>query len=138
MNPIRKAIIASALVGTTLVGGAVGATMITPVSAQETETTTPSITAEETPATSEESGPAAQDDGRPADRGGGNETELTGEVAEQAIAAAQAAEPDATVVRAETDDGGVYEVHMTRADGTEITVKVDAEFNVTEVVEGGC
>ena len=37
----------------------------------------------------------------------------------------------------ETDSDGVYEAHMVRADGTHITVQVGADFQVTNVIEGG-
>ena len=63
---------------------------------------------------------------------GVTETELTGDDLAKATAAAQAAVPDGTIVRVETDaDGATYEVHMTKADGTEVTVKMDANFMVT-------
>ena len=62
---------------------------------------------------------------------------LTGETADKVTAAAKAKEPDATVVRVETDSDGVYEAHMVRADGTHITVQVGADFQVTKVIEGG-
>jgi uncharacterized membrane protein YkoI len=73
--------------------------------------------------------------------GGGHqrdgETELTGDDLAKATAAAQAAIPDGTVERAETDaDGAAYEVHMTKADGSDVTVKLDANFAVTSTVDG--
>jgi phosphomannomutase len=40
-----------------------------------------------------------------------------------------------TVLRVETDNGGVYEAHIRKADGTEVEVKVDKSFNVTAVNE---
>ena len=47
-------------------------------------------------------------------------------------AAAQAAIPDGTIIRVETDsDGSPYEAHVTKADGTQVVVKVDASFAVT-------
>ncbi len=47
-------------------------------------------------------------------------------------AAAQAAIPDGTVDRVETDsDGSPYEAHVTKADGTQVVVKVDDSFAVT-------
>ena len=46
-------------------------------------------------------------------------------------------EPTATIERVETDSDGVYEAHMVRADGTHITVQVNASFAVTAVQEGG-
>ena len=49
-------------------------------------------------------------------------------------AAAQAAVPDGTVDRVETDsDGSPYEAHVTKADGTQVVVKVDASFAVTAI-----
>ena len=69
----------------------------------------------------------------------GDETELTGADAEQATAAAQAAVPDGTVLRVETDSHGTatYEAHVRKADGTEVVVFMDAGFAVTEVTERG-
>jgi hypothetical protein len=62
---------------------------------------------------------------------------LTGETADKVTAAAKAKEPHATIERVETDSDGVYEAHMVRADGTHITVQVGADFQVTNVIEGG-
>ena len=43
--------------------------------------------------------------------------------------------PNATVVRVETDADGnaAYEAHMTKADGTPVTVYVDKGFDVVGV-----
>ncbi len=66
------------------------------------------------------------------------ETELTGDVAEKVKAAALAALPGGTIIRVETDsDGSPYEAHVRKADGTEVVVKVDADFKVTGTVDGG-
>ncbi len=62
---------------------------------------------------------------------------LTGDTAAKVTAAAKAKEPTATIERVETDSDGVYEAHMVRADGTHITVQVNASFAVTAVQEGG-
>ena len=62
---------------------------------------------------------------------------LTDEIADKMTAAAKAREPGATIERVETDSDGVYEAHMVRADGTHITVQVGADFQVTNVIEGG-
>lgn len=69
---------------------------------------------------------------------GKTETALTGTDLEKATAAAKAKVSDATVERAETDaDGdGTYEVHMKKSDGSEITVFLDANFNVTSTANG--
>ena len=62
---------------------------------------------------------------------------LTGDTAAKVTAAAKAKEPTATIERVETDSDGVYEAHLVRADGTHVTVQVDASFTVTAVQEGG-
>jgi len=68
---------------------------------------------------------------------GPGETLLTGTTLTRAVAAAEAAEPGATVVRAETDaQGATYEVHMKKADGSYVTVKLDASFAVTATESG--
>ncbi len=65
--------------------------------------------------------------------GHGTETPLEGDAAAKVTAAAQAAIPDGTIDRAETDsDGSPYEAHVTKADGTQVVVKVDASFTVTD------
>jgi hypothetical protein len=68
---------------------------------------------------------------------GPNETLLTGTTADTVKAAALAAVPNATVIRVETDSAGSpYEAHLRKADGTEVTVKVDASFKVTGTEPG--
>jgi len=65
-----------------------------------------------------------------------DETLLTGDTASKVQAAAVAkAGSGATVVRVETDADGhaAYEVHMTKADGTPMTVYVDKSFAVVSV-----
>jgi uncharacterized membrane protein YkoI len=64
-----------------------------------------------------------------------DETLLTGDTATKVEAAATARVPGATVVRSETDADGnaLYEVHMTKADGTPTTVYVDKDFAVVSV-----
>jgi uncharacterized membrane protein YkoI len=68
----------------------------------------------------------------------GNEEALTGDTAAKVKAAALAKVPGATVERLEKDaDGAVYEAHLTKADGSRVTVKLDAKFAVTGVETGG-
>ena len=68
---------------------------------------------------------------------GPGETLLTGSDLAKATAAAQSAVPGGTIIRVETDSGGAtYEAHITRADGTTVTVKLDAAFNVTATQSG--
>jgi hypothetical protein len=57
--------------------------------------------------------------------------------AAKVTAAALKAVPGGTVYRVETDAGdGEYEAHMTKADGTEVTVKLGSDFAVTKVEDG--
>ena len=68
-----------------------------------------------------------------------DETLLTGDTAAKVTAAAQAEIPGGTIIRVETDADGnaLYEAHMTKADGTPVTVYVDKDFNVVSVDSGG-
>ena len=56
---------------------------------------------------------------------------LTGDTASKVRAAALAKYPGATVLRVETDSDGVYEAHLTTADGRRVTVEVGKDFKVT-------
>jgi hypothetical protein len=68
---------------------------------------------------------------------GPGETLLTGTTAEKVKSAALAAVPGATAIRVETDSAGSpYEAHLTKADGTQVTVKVDSNFTVTATENG--
>ena len=60
---------------------------------------------------------------------------LTGDTASKVTAAAEAKVPGGTIVRVETDADGhaLYEAHMTKADGTPVTVYVNAQFEVVSV-----
>jgi hypothetical protein len=68
---------------------------------------------------------------------GPGETLLTGTTADKVKAAALAAVPGGTIIRVETDSAGSpYEAHVTKADGTQVTVKIDAAFKVTATEQG--
>ena len=68
---------------------------------------------------------------------GKTETPLTGDELAKATAAAATAAPGSTVERAETDaDGDAFEVHVKNADGTQSTVKLNADFSVKTVEAG--
>ena len=64
-----------------------------------------------------------------------DETLLTGDTASKVEAAAKAKVPNGTIVRVETDADGnaAYEAHMTKADGTPVTVYVNGQFEVVSV-----
>jgi hypothetical protein len=85
-------------------------------------------------------GSAAQrpDPSKPGGHVGANgktEAALPSAVAAKVKAAAQAKVPGGTVERVETDvdHGSPYEAHVRKADGTELEVLVDNDFNVTAV-----
>jgi hypothetical protein len=104
-------------------------------SSDATGTATPSTGAASNSAAAPDAGAPAQD---PAtmDHGPG-ETLLTGDTAAKVTAAAKAAIPDGTILRVETDnEGAPYEAHVKKADGTIVTLKFDASFNVTSTVDG--
>jgi hypothetical protein len=68
---------------------------------------------------------------------GPGETLLTGSAAASARRAALAAVPGATVIRVETDSAGAaYEAHLTKADGSQVTVKMNSSFKVIDTVSG--
>lgn len=76
--------------------------------------------------------------GGPHQANGKTEEILTGDTATKVEAAVKAAQPNATIERMETDaDGATYEAHITKADGTHATVKLDANFTVTGTEDQG-
>ena len=145
MNRTRKAIASAAMVGATLGGGALGAALLSGTANAQTDSTTSSAPA---PADSTATAPAAAaaPATAPAQRDpskGGHtangiaETLLTGDTAAQVTAAAQAAVPGATIDRVETDaEGATYEAHVTKADGSQATVKLNADFSVASIETG--
>lgn len=144
MNTVRKALVSAALVGSTLTGGALGAALMNGAASAQEDTTT---TAPGSPATDPGGVPPAggrPDHGRfdPAMGGhvgptGVKEELLTGDTAEKVKAAALAAVSGGTIQRVETDaEGSSYEAHMTKADGSHVTVKLDSDFKVTSVEDG--
>jgi uncharacterized membrane protein YkoI len=146
MTPLRKLLVGGAFAGTALLGGALGASFLGSANAQTTDPSTTTAPAASAPAQAPSGqAPAGQDQPRQApdwskgghQANGKTETVLTGDDLTKATAAAQAAVPGATVQRAETDaEGAAYEVHMTKADGSIVTVKLDSNFNVTETIDG--
>jgi len=81
-------------------------------------------------------GRGGHDSGR-GGHGGPNETALTGDTAAKVKAAALDKVPGGTVERVETSEGGVYEAHVTKKDGSEVVVQVDKSFNVTATEQMG-
>ena len=132
MTPTRKFIIGVAALGTAAAGAAGVASIGTANAASPTgaaavvATVDSSSTAAVLPAPS---GPHVAN--------GITETVLTGDTASSVEAAVTAAYPDATIERMETDaEGAVYEAHITKADGSDATVKLDASFAITDTIVG--
>jgi len=124
---------AAALVAAGVVGGGVLAGTLSATAATGTGTTT-------TPSTSGYSATAA---GAPAGaapssgQGRSDETPVTGANLATLKAAALKAVPGGTVDRVETDSGdAAYEAHMTKSDGSHVTVKFDKSLAVTSVEDG--
>ena len=67
-----------------------------------------------------------------------DESPLTGDTASKVRALALAKVPGGTIVRVETDADGnaAYEAHMTKADGTPVTVYVSKALDVLSVQSG--
>jgi hypothetical protein len=135
-EPNRASLRSKRLIGAAgllLAGGVAGGALAATSSASAADSTASTVTA---PAAA----PAATGPVRPADtatpvRPG--EKALTGTDLATAKAAALKAVPGGTVYRVETDaDGATYEAHMTKADGTHVTVKFDKSFAVTAIQNG--
>ena len=86
-----------------------------------------------------ESGPGGQPGPGGHDGRGGHagESSLSSSVTATLKAAALKAVPGGTVDRVEKDSGdATYEAHMTKPDGTKVTVKFDKSYKVTGVEDG--
>jgi hypothetical protein len=118
------------VVGAATVGAAVGGAALAGAATGGSPSVTTATTSAATSAAKTAPDPAAVDHGP-------GETLLTGATAEKVKAAALAAVPGGTIIRVETDSAGSpYEAHVSKADGTEVTVKVDADFKVTATEQG--
>ena len=143
MKPVRKLVAGGAIAGAGILGAigvaSLGTASAAPAAAAVTTAAagTDSSSSTTTGATDATDPTEAAEPSGPHQANGVTETALTGDDLAKATAAAQAAVPDGTIVRVETDaDGATYEVHMTKADGTEVTVKMDTSFTVTSTVDG--
>lgn len=137
----RVAAAAGLLAAGAVAGGVLAGTLT--ASAASTSTTTPSATSTTAPGMpgGRYGGPGGP--GGPHGAVGGStpvrsdEKALSAADAAKVKAAALKAVPGGTVYRVETDAGdGVYEAHMTKSDGTPVTVKLDKNFAVTHVEAG--
>jgi hypothetical protein len=119
---LATGVVAGAIIGGTVLSSAAPTTPSAPSSSSSTAT----------PGTS--GAPAPNKQSTPVR---GDEKAVTADQAAKLKAAALKAVPGGTVYRVETDgDGATYEAHMTKADGSLVTVKFDANFAVTQVQDG--
>jgi hypothetical protein len=126
----RKLLGAVGLLAAGAVVGGILASNLTATAADNNSTTSSG-----TPSSSGSSGPEERTGGSSPVRS--DEKALTGSDAEKTRAAALEAVPGGTVYRVETDaDGATYEAHMTKSDGSLVTVKLDENFKVTAVEDG--
>ncbi|MGN6607166.1 MAG: PepSY domain-containing protein [Jatrophihabitans sp.] len=125
----------AALLGAGLAAGVVGATALG-ASAQGTTSGSGSATGT-APVSGTSGAPTAPGDHW---RGGNGEVAVTGTKADQLKAAALKQVPGGTVdsVTTETDDAAAaYEVHVTKADGTHVTVLFDKDLAYVSTETGG-
>jgi len=129
-NRARKLFAGLIAVGALALGGSAIAGA---ASSNSTSTTTNST------GTTQAAPPAGRPRGPHVGANGKQEQALTGDVAAKVTAAAKAKEPNATILRVETDvdTGSPYEAHMQKSDGSQVVVYVDKDYNVTSVAAFG-
>jgi uncharacterized membrane protein YkoI len=134
---IRKGVAASALTLTLVLGGAAVAGAATSGSSSSSSAKS-TATAKASAAKAARAKTARATATDPATlTHGPDETLVTGSDLAKATAAATAAVPGATIIRVESDSGGsAYEAHMRKADGTTVTVKLNASFTATSTEDG--
>jgi hypothetical protein len=112
---------AALVAGGVVAGGILAGTL---TASADDSTTSPSAT----PAA--EGLPGNPNPGDPSQPQRSDEELLTGSTAQKVRDAVLAKYPGATFVRVETDSDGVYEAHITKADGTPLTVELDKGFAI--------
>ena len=135
MNVKQRAAVGAAVIATMATGAVAGVTLFGSAAGAQTATTTPAATSSPAPGMGQ---PPAWDPSKGGHTANGiTEALLTGDTATKVSDAAEAAVPGATIDRVETDaEGAAYEAHMTKADGSKVTVKVNADFSVKGIEAG--
>jgi hypothetical protein len=125
LSIVRKTLATGALVAGVSLGAAGIASAATSSSGSSSSATTPNGSSPAPP------NPATMTHGP-------NETLLSGTDLQKAEAAAKAAVPGATVIRAETDSSGAapYEVHLQKADDSYVTVELNSSFQAIKTITG--
>jgi hypothetical protein len=126
----RGLLVGGGLLATGVVAGAIiGGTVLSSAA-----TSSPSPTAPNSASTAAPGAPAPNKQPTPVRS---DEKAVSADLAAKLKAAALKAVPGGTVYRAETDgDGDAYEAHMTKADGSLVTVKFDKNLAVVKIEEG--
>jgi hypothetical protein len=137
LSLVRKTLVTGALVA----GASLGAAGIATAATSSGSSSSSGSSGASAPSASapSASAPPAGAPGNPATvTHGPGETLLTGTNLQKAEAAAKAAVPGATVIRAETDSSGAapYEVHMQKADGSYVTVELNSSFQAVRTITG--
>ncbi|MDX6228096.1 MAG: hypothetical protein QOI76_1486 [Frankiales bacterium] len=128
-------IVAGGLAANTLSASAATTAATTTAAVPAAATATGSAPASTAPTTGSAKAPAAP--AKTATPVRSDEKSLTSTLTATLKAKALVAVPGGTVYRIESDAGdGVYEAHMTKADGSLVTVKFDKNGNVTKVETG--
>jgi hypothetical protein len=123
------------LTAATATGLVLGAAGIAGAASTQTSTSTSATSSSAATAPAANSAAAPHDPAKLTN--GPGETLLTGTTADQVKAVALAAVPGSTIIRVETDSAGSpYEAHMTKSDGTQVTVKLDSSFAVSSTENG--
>jgi uncharacterized membrane protein YkoI len=127
-NTARKTLVALAVLGAAALGGSALAGAASKSSTSQSTTPAQSSTQQGQP-------PGGGAAGGHVGRNGQRETLLTGDTAAKVKAAALAKVSGGTIERVETDadHGSPYEAHVRKADGTQLEILVDKDFQVTAV-----
>jgi hypothetical protein len=132
MKNMKKAAFGAVLAASTLTGAGIGAALLGGTANAQIDSSSSSTAAAGSTATPHDPTQSGH-----VGANGVKEVLLTGDTASSVTSAAQAAVPDGTVDRVENDaEGATYEAHMHKADGSRVTVKLDASFNVTSIETG--
>jgi hypothetical protein len=139
ISSVKKGVVTLAVLGAIAVGASAAAGAASNSSGSANSGTANSGTASSQGVATQ--GSAAAPSRPPADPAtmshGPGETLLTDGTADKVKQAALDKVPGATVIRIETDsEGSPYEAHLRKSDGTEVTVKVDKDYNATDVQSG--
>jgi uncharacterized membrane protein YkoI len=133
-HPARKMLVALAVLGAAALGGSALAGAASKGSTSS-QSTTPSQSSAQQGQPPGGAAPGNGATGGHVGRNGQHETLLTGDVAAKVKAAALAKVSGGTIERVETDadHSSPYEAHVRKADGTELEVLVNKDFQVTAV-----